>query len=223
MQGQLILFQRGASKRSAASKIPTNSTFVFSHADLLALRVEYHAPTIWMHNLKANSQRRETIRFRLTADGVQPAHDSFHMVVVDASPTTGSVQDGDDGPVTVSGNRSTVIAAALTSGLAVTALIVAVVAVVVMVFRRRRSRGSAADKQPPRSPKLSHGETGPPSEIQLPEVVLVAVSNLPPSSATPPAGVVRQPVGVDWSNVDPEILQHCRTTDPILHSEKVWV
>jgi len=222
LQGQLLLVRRDTLKRSAVSRNPMNSTFVFSHTDLLALRVEYHAPTIWP-SLKANSQRRETIHFRLTADGVQPAYDSFHVDVVDAKPTTGSIRDGGEGDVTSSKNRSTLVAAAVTSGLAVTATIVAVVAVVVIVFCRRQSR-ETADKQPPRRPKVSREEKGPGGEVQLPEVVLVAVSNLPPTTnAIPPAGVVREPIGVDWSKVDPEILQHCRTTDPILHSEKVWV
>jgi len=220
MQGQLVLFHRGTSKRSAASENPTNSTFVFSHADVLANRVEYHAPTTW-HSLKANSQRRETINFRLTADGVQPASDSFHVEVADATPTTGSIQDGGEANMTVTGNRSTLIAAALTSGVAVTAAIVAIVAVVVTVFRCRRSR--MAVEKPPKKPKVTREEKGPEGEVKLPEVVFVAVSNLPPSSAGPPAAVVRQPIGVDWSNVDPEILQHCRMTDPVLHSEKVWV
>jgi len=220
MQGQLVLFNRGTSKRSAMPENPTNSSFVFSHADVLAHRVEYHAPTTW-RSLKANSQRRETINFRLTAYGVQPASDFLHVVVANAIPTSGPIQDGGEGNMTVTGNRSTLIAAALTSGLAVTAAIVAVVAVVVTVFHRRRSRISA--EKPSKKPKVTREEKVLEGEVKLPEVVFVAVSNLPPSSARPPAAVVRQPVGVDWSNVDPEILQHCRTTDPVLHSEKVWV
>ncbi len=27
----------------------------------------------------------------------------------------------------------------------------------------------------------------------------------------------------DWENVDPELLQHCRTTNPVLHDSKYWV
>ena len=30
-------------------------------------------------------------------------------------------------------------------------------------------------------------------------------------------------VGFDWDNVDPELLQHCRTTNPVLHENKYWV
>jgi len=218
MQGRLVLVDRRASKRSADA----NSTFVFSHDDLLALRVEYHAPATW-HHLTADHRRRETIHFRLTAVGVQPAYDSFHIDVVDAKPTTGSapVQNGAEDHVT--GNRSTLIAAAVTSGLAVTAAVVAVVAVVVTVFRGRRRRRGPADKRPA-GVEVSAAEKGAQGGVQLPEVVLVAVSNVPPSDGRPPpSGVVREPIGVDWSNVDPEILQHCRTTDPILHNEKVWV
>jgi len=215
-----MLVHRGTYKRSAVSKSPTNSTFVFTHTDLLALRVEYHAPTTW-HSLKANSRRRETIHFRLTADGVQSAYDAFHVDIVDASRTTKSILDGDEDHTTVTGNRSTLIAAAVTSGLAVTATIFAVVGIVMTVFCQRRHRRTA-DKQPKYS-KVSHVEKEQDGEVHMPEVVLVSVSNLPPSNASPPAGLVREPIGVDWSNVDPEILQHCRTTDPILHSEKVWV
>lgn len=32
-----------------------------------------------------------------------------------------------------------------------------------------------------------------------------------------------EPVGSDWDNVDPEIVQHCRKSNPLLHKEKVWV
>jgi len=222
LQGRLTFNHRRSSKRSTASENPTNSTFAFTHTDLQALRVEYHAPPTW-HSLTANSERRrETVHFRLTADGVQPAYDSLDLVIAEAKPTAGSIQDGGEGHVTSTGNRSTLFAAALTSALAVTAVIVAVVAVVLLVFRRRRPKTSAV-KQPP-SPGVAARETGREVGDQLPEVVLVAVSNLPPpNSAAPPAGIVRQPIAVDWSNVDPEILQHCRTTDPILHSEKVWV
>ena len=219
MQGRLMLLDRDISKRSADTNSPKTSSFVFSHADVLALRVEYHAPSTW-HYLKADSHRRETIHFRLTAVGVQPAYDSFHIDIVDANQTTGSaaVQNGVDH---VTGNRSRLIAAALTSGLAVTAAVVAVVAVVVTVFHRRKSRGMA-DKRSAGA-RVSAGENGPPGGVQLPEVVLVAVSNVPASDGRAPPAVVREPIGIDWRNVDPEILQHCRTTDPILHSEKVWV
>ncbi|KAK2152839.1 hypothetical protein LSH36_316g03037, partial [Paralvinella palmiformis] len=30
-------------------------------------------------------------------------------------------------------------------------------------------------------------------------------------------------VGFQWENVDPELLQHCRTTNPVLHENKYWV
>ena len=231
MQGHLTLSHRATSKRSAvaSSENPTNTTFVFSHADLLALRVQYHAPVAW-RGPKANSaRRRETVHFRLSADGVQSARDSFQIVIADASPT---IQDGGDGHVTAAaaGSGSTLMAAALTSGLAVTAAVVAVVAVVLVVFRRRRR-----PKHPPGSRQVSDGEKWPRTEgvkrgrtegevDQLPEVVLVAVSSPAATPRPPPSGVVRrQPVAVDWSNVDPEIVQHCRTTDPVLHSDKVWV
>jgi len=32
-----------------------------------------------------------------------------------------------------------------------------------------------------------------------------------------------EPVSLDWRNVDPEIVQHCRKTNPLLQSERVWV
>ena len=230
VQGKLVLVHRkGTSKRSTVTENPTNSTFMFTHADVVALRVEYHAPATWQH-LKANSERRrrrETIRFRLTADGVQPAHDSFHVDVVDAaSRTTRSIRDGDDVRVTAAGNRSTLIAAAVTSGLAVTAAVFAVVGVVVTVFRRRRRSAGVADKSPTVSAVSAGDKVPADTEVRLPEVVLVAVSNLPPptSDAERPAVVVREQIrAADWSRVDPEILQHCRTTDPILSEEKIWV
>jgi len=214
-----MLVRRGTSKRSVISQNPSNSTtFIFTHADVLALHVEYHAPTTW-YSLKANSRRRETIHFRLTSDGVQPAYGAFHIDVVDAGTTMRSIQDGDDDHVTE--NRSTLIAAAVTSGLAVTAAIFAVVGVICTVFYKRRSIWPS--RKQPSSQKVPTVDKKQEDEVQLPEVVLVSVSNLPPSDARPPAGIVREPIRVDWSNVDPEILQHCRTTDPILHSEKVWV
>jgi len=224
MQGRLMLVHRagtGTSRRSADTDAPRNSTVVFSRDDLLARRVHYRAPTNW-HYLKPNL-RRETVHFRLTAVGVQPAYDSFHIDIVDANRTKGteSVQDVVDDHVVATGNRSRLIAAGLTSGLAVTAAIVAVVAVVVAVFRRRRS-GVGTEEKPPAGGGVSAGEKGPRAGVQLPEVVLVAVSNVPPPSGPSPA-VVREPASIDWSSVDPEILQHCRTTDPVLHSEKVWV
>jgi len=222
MQGQLVLVRRGVLKRSAVSKNPTNTTFVFTHDDLLTMRVEYHAPVTW-HSLKANPQRRETINFRLTADGVQPAYDAFHLDVVDAVTTTSSIQDGGEDHVTTTGNRSKLIATAVTSGLAVMAAIAAVVGIIFIVFGRRRPLWKVSKQTG--GPKVSPEEEKPQAEVQLPEVVLVSVSNLPSQSSAKPssAGVVREPIGVDWSNVDPEILQHCRTTDPILNSEKVWV
>ena len=225
VQGRLTLVHRGASRRSTDTNSRENSTFVFSHDDVLARRVEYHAPTTW-HYLKPNL-RRETIHFRLTADGVQPAYDSFHIDVVDANrtPGAGSVHDDVEGHATGTGNRSTLIAAAATSGLAVTAAIVAVVVVVVTVLRGRRRPGGTEEKRPA-SGEVSAGEKAPQGGVQLPEVVLVAVSNVPTSERRPSpaaAAVVRQPIDVDWSNVDPEILQHCRITDPVLRDEKVWV
>ena len=33
----------------------------------------------------------------------------------------------------------------------------------------------------------------------------------------------RDQVTLDWDNVDPELLQHCRTTNPVLHDNKYWV
>jgi len=222
LRGHLRLFQRDRSKRSTSLNSSTDSTFVFTHADVVDLRVQYHAPTTW-HYRKANSeQRRETIHFRLTADGVQPAFGSFQVDLTDAVATPEPIQNGGNDHVTVAGNRSTLIAAAVTSGLAVTAAVVAVVGIVVTVFWRRRRREkverSGVEKRlPPRDTSRPGGE------VQLPEVVLISVSNLPPDYSSAPAGAVRQPIGVDWSNVDPEILQHCRTTDPILDSTKVWV
>ena len=33
----------------------------------------------------------------------------------------------------------------------------------------------------------------------------------------------RDKVSLDWDNMDPELLQHCRTTNPVLHDSKYWV
>ena len=39
-----------------------------------------------------------------------------------------------------------------------------------------------------------------------------------------PSGTLkRDQVTFDWENVDPELLQHCRTTNPVLHENKYWV
>ena len=43
----------------------------------------------------------------------------------------------------------------------------------------------------------------------------------PPS--TPVDRVKSDQVSVDWCHADPELLQHCRTTNPVLHNNKYWV
>lgn len=40
---------------------------------------------------------------------------------------------------------------------------------------------------------------------------------------TPGGTLTREQVSFDWENVDPELLQHCRTTNPVLHENKYWV
>ena len=40
---------------------------------------------------------------------------------------------------------------------------------------------------------------------------------------TPYGSLKRDQVTFDWDNVDPELLQHCRTTNPVLHKSKYWV
>lgn len=64
---------------------------------------------------------------------------------------------------------------------------------------------------------------------------------LPPSPPTSPAGLQRngappgdghhsgprsvwkEQVTFDWEHVDPELLQHCRKTNPVLHKNQYWV
>ncbi|KAI0239538.1 Chondroitin sulfate proteoglycan 4 [Lamellibrachia satsuma] len=43
----------------------------------------------------------------------------------------------------------------------------------------------------------------------------------PPS--TPVESLKNDQVTVDWRHADPELLQHCRTTNPVLHNNKYWV
>ncbi len=45
----------------------------------------------------------------------------------------------------------------------------------------------------------------------------------PPSEDPPGSGRPRKEVTFDWESIDPELLQHCRTTNPVLHENKYWV
>ena len=38
-----------------------------------------------------------------------------------------------------------------------------------------------------------------------------------------PGGTLTRQVKFDWESIDPELLQHCRTTNPVLHENKYWV
>ncbi len=38
-----------------------------------------------------------------------------------------------------------------------------------------------------------------------------------------PGGTMKRQVKFDWESIDPELLQHCRTTNPVLHENKYWV
>ena len=38
-----------------------------------------------------------------------------------------------------------------------------------------------------------------------------------------PGGTLKRQVKFDWESIDPELLQHCRTTNPVLHENKYWV
>ena len=83
----------------------------------------------------------------------------------------------------------------------------------------------------------------PPSASGTPRTGYVRV--LPPSPPTSPAGarlqrngaapgsprdgpqgprsVWKEQVTFDWEHVDPELLQHCRKTNPVLHKNQYWV
>lgn len=44
------------------------------------------------------------------------------------------------------------------------------------------------------------------------------------STTTTPGGTIKkEQVMFDWEHVDPELLQHCRKTNPILHKNQYWV
>lgn len=43
----------------------------------------------------------------------------------------------------------------------------------------------------------------------------------PPSDG--PRSVWKEQVTFDWEHVDPELLQHCRKTNPVLHKNQYWV
>ena len=38
-----------------------------------------------------------------------------------------------------------------------------------------------------------------------------------------PGGTLKRQVKFDWESIDPELLKHCRTTNPVLHENKYWV
>lgn len=43
------------------------------------------------------------------------------------------------------------------------------------------------------------------------------------TTTTPGGTIKKEQVIFDWENVDPELLQHCRKTNPILHKNQYWV
>jgi len=57
--------------------------------------------------------------------------------------------------------------------------------------------------------------------IQLPAEPLSAQALVGSTSYPQPAW--KEQVTFDWQRVDPELLQHCRTTNPVLHKNQYWV
>jgi len=45
----------------------------------------------------------------------------------------------------------------------------------------------------------------------------------PVTPGTPSGTIKREHVIFDWERVDPELLQHCRKTNPVLHKNQYWV
>ena len=86
---------------------------------------------------------------------------------------------------------------------------------------------------PPRSTKMAHGAQY--QGLSESDLARAEVSRTVPTckvtplfdgegeTHTPGGTLKRDQVTFDWENVDPELLQHCRKTNPVLHENKYWV
>ena len=86
-------------------------------------------------------------------------------------------------------------------------------------------------RSPPRSPEIPRTEFSrtvpckvtPLGEGAVDETELKASLDSMRGLGPPPPHHPGDSVGFDWDTIDPELLQHCRTTNPVLHKNKYWV
>ena len=99
----------------------------------------------------------------------------------------------------------------------------------------RSPTASTAAAVIPNSPPLSESGTPrtgyvrvlPPSPPTSPVGVRLQRNGAPPGPPSDgpqgPRSVWKEQVTFDWEHVDPELLQHCRKTNPVLHKNQYWV
>ena len=79
----------------------------------------------------------------------------------------------------------------------------------------------------PRAPRTGYVRVLPPSPPTSPGGVGIQRNGAPPGSPRDrphgPRSVWKEQVTFDWEHVDPELLQHCRKTNPVLHKNQYWV
>ena len=75
-------------------------------------------------------------------------------------------------------------------------------------------------KQQQPSPKASIEDY---SDRTLPLCKVTPLSDDEDAENKTPGGTLKRQVKFDWESIDPELLQHCRTTNPVLHENKYWV
>lgn len=86
----------------------------------------------------------------------------------------------------------------------------------------QRQEAFAADTPPssPTPPVLSSGYVRIVSPHKDPQILDEGEAS---TTVTPGGTIKKEQVIFDWENVDPELLQHCRKTNPVLHKNQYWV
>lgn len=77
------------------------------------------------------------------------------------------------------------------------------------------------------TPRTGYVRVLPPSPPTSPAGARLQRNGAPPRSPSDgsqgPRSVWKEQVTFDWEHVDPELLQHCRKTNPVLHKNQYWV
>ena len=100
--------------------------------------------------------------------------------------------------------------------------------------RPQQGRESAGDVHrdpglPPKFIKQQQQQPSPQASIEdysdrtVPLCKVTPLSDDEDAENKTPGGTLKRQVKFDWESIDPELLQHCRTTNPVLHENKYWV